>query len=192
LSIAFDSPSSRPSRHEIEPVALDLIRSRGREVLGIAHRYASTPDDAEDAYQRALEILLTKAPTTREDQLLPWLKTVVRHECYALRKKRERDIPVEHEELDAYASASYAEDRAERYDRLRVGAEALARLKPAETRALLLKAEGMSYREIAAQTGWSYTKVKCKVAPHEPDWLRPCVEGPRPVRRELRKSCRSA
>jgi hypothetical protein len=35
------------------------------------------PKDAEDAYQRGLEILLTKAPTTREEELVPWLKTVV-------------------------------------------------------------------------------------------------------------------
>ena len=165
MSIAFDSPSARPSRQEIEPVALDLIKKRGAEVLSSARRYASTPDDAEDAYQRALEILLTKAPTTREDQLLPWLKTIVRHECFALRKKRERDILVEHEELDRHASGAHAaEERAERYDRLRVGAEALGRLKPQETKALLLKAEGMSYREIAAQTGWTYTKVnRCLV-----------------------------
>jgi len=164
LSIAFDSPTSRPerpSREEIEPVALDLIRRRGAEVLSSARRYACCPDDAEDAYQRALEILLTKAPTTCEDELLPWLKTVVRHECFALRKKRERDVPVEHDALDGLAGseAHAADDRAERYDRLRVGAEALARLKPQETRALLLKAEGLSYQEIAAQTGWTYTKV---------------------------------
>jgi RNA polymerase sigma factor (sigma-70 family) len=166
LSIAFDSPSPRPDRAQIEPVALDLIRRRGAEVLSSARRYAPTPDDAEDAYQRALEILLTKAPTTREDELLPWLKTVVRHECYALRKKRERDVPLEHDALDGLAgSESHAADaRAESYDRLRVGAEALGRLKPQETRALLLKAEGLSYQEIAAQTGWTYTKVnRCLV-----------------------------
>jgi RNA polymerase sigma factor (sigma-70 family) len=166
LSIAFESPSSRPDRAQVEPVALALIRRRGGDVMAIARRYSVSHDDAEDAYQRALEILLTKAPTTREDELLPWLKTVVRHECYALRKKRERDVPVEHTALDGLAgSESHAADeRAERYDRLRVGAEALGRLKPQETRALLLKAEGLSYEEIAAQTGWSYTKVnRCLV-----------------------------
>src|SRR4051812_17085134 len=159
------APPPRPPRPEMEPVALDLIKRRGAEVLAGARRYASTPDDAEDAYQRALEILLTKAPTTREDELLPWLKTVVRHECYALRKKRERDILVEREELDRHASGAHAaEERAEGYDRLRVGAEALGRLKPQESKALLMKAEGMSYREIAAQTGWTYTKVnRCLV-----------------------------
>jgi RNA polymerase sigma factor (sigma-70 family) len=161
LSIAFDSPPSRPSRSQIEPVALDLIRRRGGDVLATARRYAHSPDDAEDAYQRALEILLTKAPTTDEKDLMAWLKTVVRHECFALNQKRARDVPVEHDALDAFASGDpeYATERAERYARLRVGAEALGRLKPQETRALLLKAEGLSYQEIAAQTGWSYTKV---------------------------------
>jgi RNA polymerase sigma factor (sigma-70 family) len=161
LSIAFDSPPSRPSRSQIEPVALDLIRRRGRDVLATALRYAHSPDDAEDAYQRALEILLTKAPTTNEQELLAWLKTVVRHECFALNQKRARDVPAEHDALDAFAGGDpeYATERAERYARLRVGAEALGRLKPQETRALLLKAEGLSYQEIAAQTGWSYTKV---------------------------------
>jgi hypothetical protein len=42
---------------------------------------------------------------------------------------------------------------------LRLGAQALARLKPQEVRCLLLRAEGYSYREICAETGWTYTKV---------------------------------
>jgi DNA-directed RNA polymerase specialized sigma24 family protein len=35
----------------------------------------------------------------------------------------------------------------------------LARLKPAERRALSLLAFGYSYREIMVATGWTYTKV---------------------------------
>src|SRR2546429_57803 len=42
---------------------------------------------------------------------------------------------------------------------LRVGAEAMANLKPPEIRCLLLKAEGLSYKEIAEATGFTYTKV---------------------------------
>jgi hypothetical protein len=55
-----------PPREDIEGAAVDLIRRRGCEILGTARRYAANLDDAEDAYQRGLEILLTKAPTTRE------------------------------------------------------------------------------------------------------------------------------
>jgi DNA-directed RNA polymerase specialized sigma24 family protein len=67
----------RPTRREIDPAAIDLIGRRGHEILATPRRYAATADDAEDAYQRGLEILLRKAPTTREAEIVPWLKTVV-------------------------------------------------------------------------------------------------------------------
>src|SRR3712207_9380790 len=38
-------------------------------------------------------------------------------------------------------------------------AEALRRLKPQEVTALVLKAQGLSYDEIAQREGWTYTKV---------------------------------
>ncbi len=61
----------------MDEVALELLARHGPQILATARRYAATPEDAEDAYQRAFEILLTKAPTTREEELVPWLKTVV-------------------------------------------------------------------------------------------------------------------
>ncbi|MFN2617240.1 MAG: sigma-70 family RNA polymerase sigma factor [Thermoleophilaceae bacterium] len=152
---------ARPSRPEIERAALALIPRHGAQILAAARRHSATPEDAEDAYQRALEILLTKAPSTSEDDLVPWLKTVVKHEAWALRRQRERHTPpTDDGELRAGASADAAtHERAERFERLRQGAEALERLKPQEVRALRLKAEGYSYREICRITGWTYTKV---------------------------------
>jgi hypothetical protein len=52
-----------------------------------------------------------------------------------------------------------AHEQAERLERLRVGVEAMSRLKPQELRCLLLRAEGYSYKQICDETGWSYTKV---------------------------------
>jgi DNA-directed RNA polymerase specialized sigma24 family protein len=60
---------------------------------------------------------------------------------------------------------AWTDERAERYERLRVGAEAMAGLKPQEIRCLLLKAEGLSYQEICAATGFTYTKGSGQVAP---------------------------
>src|SRR4051794_3259649 len=153
--------NGRPSRPELERVALDLLRRRGAEILATARRYSSTDQDAEDAYQRALEILITKAPTTAEDELVPWLKTVVKHEAFSMRRQRERAAPVtdDGELRDPASPGGNPHERSERYERLRQGAEALGRLKPQEVRALLLKAEGYSYREISDMTGWTYTKV---------------------------------
>src|ERR687890_462938 len=152
---------TRPARGEIDEAALRLLARHGGQILATARRHAATPEDAEDAYQRGIEILLTKAPSTSEDELIPWLKTVVKHEAWALRRQRERHSPVtdDGELRDRPAPTAVTHEQAERLERLRLGAEALGQLKPHEGRALRLKAEGFSYREICAMTGWSYTKV---------------------------------
>jgi RNA polymerase sigma factor (sigma-70 family) len=152
---------SRPGRGEIEEAALGLTLRHGPQILATARRYAATPEDAEDAYQRGLEILLTKAPTTSEAELIPWLKTVVKHEAFALRRQRERHSPVTDDGRlrDRSTPPAITHDQAEQLERLGQGAEALGKLKPHEIRALVLKAEGYSYREICELTGWSYTKV---------------------------------
>jgi RNA polymerase sigma factor (sigma-70 family) len=150
-----------PARRDLDPTALALLERHGTQILATARRYAATPEDAEDAYQRAFEILLTKAPTTSEDELVPWLKTVVKHEAFALRRQRERHSPVTDDGRlgDRPTPPAITHDQAESYERLRQGAEALRHLKPQEIRALRLKAEGYSYREICEITGWTYTKV---------------------------------
>ena len=143
-------PQARPTRAEVEPAALNLIKRYGPGILGTARRYSLTPEDADDAYQRGLEILLTKAPSTDHEDLLPWLKTVVKHEAFAIRRNRERNgVPTEDAlEEEAAGAASAPDEQAERYERLQQGAEALSRLKPQEIRCLLLRAEGYSYRHL--------------------------------------------
>ena len=64
----------RPSRAQVDPAVLSLIERHGVQVMATARRHSVTAEDAEDAYQRGLEILLTKAPSLVDDELLPWLK----------------------------------------------------------------------------------------------------------------------
>src|SRR3954470_11248595 len=151
--------SARPSRAQIEPAALELLSRHSAGLLATARKYSATPEDAEDAYQRGVEILLTKAPTTTEDELLPWLKTVVKHEAFAVAKSAGRAVPSPDLAVAEPDTVAWTDERAERYEGLRVGAEAMAALKPQEIRCLLLKAEGLSYQEICEVTGWTYTKV---------------------------------
>lgn len=142
----------------IQTAALDLLERHGAQIMGTAKRYSLSAEDAEDAFQRGLEILLTKAPSTDEDDLVPWLKTVVKHEAFAIRKQRQRADLAGDRELRA-GLAPAAHTQAERQERLRLGAEAISRLKPQEVRCLLLRAEGYSYKQICEETGWTYTKV---------------------------------
>ena len=92
---------------------------------------------------------------------LPWLRTVVKHEALAVRAARQRLLGGGDVDLEARENreAPTPEERAADADALTRSAEALQRLKPQEVRALLLKAQGHSYKEIGELTGWSYTKV---------------------------------
>jgi RNA polymerase sigma factor (sigma-70 family) len=149
-----------PSREEIDPAALEIMRRHRDEVMASARRWADSPEDAEDAFQRGLEIMLTKAPSTEPDHLVPWLKTVVKREAWSIRRQRERHTPPASETADLDSPGpTTAHDQAVRFERLQLGAEALQQLKPQEVRALVLKAEGLSYQEICDETGWTYTKV---------------------------------
>ena len=81
--------------------------------------------------------------------------------AFALRRQRDRHTPLTDDGhlRDRPTPAKVTHDQAEQYERLRQAAEALGQLKPQEIRALQLKAEGYSYREICQLTGWTFTKT---------------------------------
>ena len=149
--------------------ASGLIETHDAVFRRTARRYSICADDAEDAYQRALEILLTKAPPIEGDALVRWMQVVTKREALAVGRQRERLIgsrPPQSDEgddrdpLDGIASESPGpNDRAARHERVVRSGEALQALKPQEVRALTLKAQGYSYAEIGEITGWSYTKI---------------------------------
>ncbi|MGH2957843.1 MAG: sigma-70 family RNA polymerase sigma factor [Solirubrobacterales bacterium] len=147
--------------------ATELIRSHDAVLRRTARRYSICADDAEDSYQRALEILLTKAPAIEGDGLVRWMQTVTKREALAVRRQRERLLSAprpprdqEKDPLDSLASDSpEPTDRAASRERVARSGEALSALKPQEVRALTLKAEGYSYAEIGEITGWTYTKI---------------------------------
>jgi RNA polymerase sigma factor (sigma-70 family) len=134
-----------------------------------ARRYSLCGDDADDALQRALEILLTKAPSDDPRELIRWTQTVVKHEALAVRRERERILsgPAAmatkegREDWVALipADADGPPERAERREAIARSREALQALKPQELRALGLLAEGYSYLEIGEITGFSQTKI---------------------------------
>jgi RNA polymerase sigma factor (sigma-70 family) len=149
--------------------AVELIRRHERTLHRTARRYSICTDDAEDAYQRALEILLTKAPTADLSELIRWMQTVTKHEALAVRRNRERMLGTpaprregEEEQDWVQLLPSHVDGPAvqvERRERIARSREALRTLKPHELRALTLLAEGYSYAEIGEITGWSYTKI---------------------------------
>lgn len=149
--------------------ALELISRYEPSLKRTARRFSLNEGDAEDAYQRALEIVLTKAPTTDPQELVRWTQIVTKHEALAVRRSRERLLGRPHRGvadgtlLDPLAlipaSGDGPAEQVERREEIARSREALRTLKPAELRALGLLAEGYSYTEIGAMTGFSRTKV---------------------------------
>ena len=115
----------------------------------------STPTSAR------FEIYLRKLDTVDPATEGAWLRVVVKHEAMAIRNARLESVDRDEVDLDTSVSAGLREvdDAVAGGERVDRSVEALRALKPDEARALLLKAEGLSYQEIGRHFGWSYTKV---------------------------------
>ena len=84
MGAAGDVASDRngePTAESRRRAATELIESHDAVFRRTARRYSICADDAEDAYQRALEILLTKAPPIEGDGLVRWMQTVTKREA---------------------------------------------------------------------------------------------------------------
>lgn len=123
--------------------------------LAMARLNSYTEHDAEDALQRALEIVLTKLPAdTSEEDGRRWFNVVLRHECWNLGKRSVRDgIDLNYEIPDPRSDLS---TRAELTDVLNAIRE---KLTPLQQRTLLQFLAGFSYNEIGAIEGRKWNSV---------------------------------
>jgi RNA polymerase sigma factor (sigma-70 family) len=160
-SVALHADLCRP--------ALELLAARGRVYLAIARRVSICNDDADDAYQRAVEILLTKGMAVDPARLPGWMAVVTRREALAVRRGRERLLGrgapnAGGDDGEAGFDALICDrpgpaELAERHERVAAARRALSTLKSNQRLALVLQASGYSYEEICAACGWTYTKV---------------------------------
>lgn len=152
-------------RRAVDPQELVVatVAEHAESLLRVARRHTACQDDAEDAYQRALEIFVKQAHRLDPQTAHKWLHTVVKREAWAVGEARGKLVGVADDEaldaLDDGRCVPSIEERSERFEELTRAAEALGRLKPQEVTALVLKAQGLSYAEIAEREGWTYTKV---------------------------------
>lgn len=156
--------------------ALALLEAEEAAIRRTARRVSLCAADAEDAFQRAVEILLTRAPEpSAEGSLVGWMHVVTRREAATVRRQRSRLLaggeaitPGAELACERRGPAEVVEDR----ERVSAAAGRLRRLKPQERRALALQAAGCSYAEIQAITGWTYTKVNRCLAEGRADLRR--------------------
>src|SRR4249920_2640696 len=70
-----------------------LAMGKAPGLIRFAARYTRSLHDAEDAYQRTMEIALARAPVTDTPRFMAWLHTVLRHEALAVARTRRRESP---------------------------------------------------------------------------------------------------
>jgi RNA polymerase sigma factor (sigma-70 family) len=140
---------------------LHRLRDARPGLVRLARRHSLCASDADDAVQRAFEILLRRSERVQPATALSWLRTVVKHEAMAIRSSRLRLLGGGDEALDAREAVEVPgpSERATDRERAHRALAALATLKRDEARALVLQAAGRTYAEIEAETGWSHTKV---------------------------------
>ncbi len=137
-------------------------------LIRFAARYTRSLHDAEDAYQRAMEIALTRAPVTDPRRFMAWLHTVLRNEALAVTRTRRRegpgvaaDVPEAYE--NALEEAISIDALAEWRERYRTIQDGLAGLTDAQRVCLMLQTAGASYERIREITGFSLRKVERSV-----------------------------
>ncbi len=137
--------SSSGHRRAHRPTRVHPAASRRRVFL--------CADDAHDPFQRALEIYLRRLDTIDVRTEAAWMRVVVRNTALAVRKSRSQLVGSEDvDSIPTSTTPSAAPRSASRAPSALPLAEALRQLKPDEARALLLKAEGLSYGEMGEQS----------------------------------------
>jgi RNA polymerase sigma factor (sigma-70 family) len=129
-----------------------------------AARFTRSLPDAEDAYQRSMEIALTRAPVTDPRRFTAWLHTVIKHEALAIAAARRREAPAADDDVAAslaeVGGVAPADALLEWRERYRALQDAVTSLTESQRICLMLKSVGANYDEIASLTGFSLRKVE--------------------------------
>jgi RNA polymerase sigma-70 factor (ECF subfamily) len=163
--------------------ATDAARTPADEVLRLFHEHGSaiyrfcrstlrSDSDAEDVVQETFLKLLQHLESRREgSNLKSWLFTVAANACRDRGRLRARWLPWTVED-DRRLVAPVEDD-----DDVRVARRALHTLAPRDRMLLSLRANGLSYREIAGATGIREASVGRLLARAVERWKKASVRG---------------
>lgn len=161
-------PSAAPSP-DARRAAVVRAMAQAPGLVRFAARYTRSIHDAEDAYQRAMEIALREAPVVDEPEFVAWLHSVIKNEAHSIVRRQRQESPGDADDLvtdltersGAAPSADAMAEWRERYQGLRA---ALNVLTESQRVCLMLRSAGSSYGEIAVVTGYSSRKVERAVS----------------------------
>ena len=81
------TPTAPPSADERRAAVIRAM-AQAPGLVRFAARYTSSIHDAEDAYQRAMEIALRQAPVTGDRDFIAWLHSVIKNEARSIVRDR--------------------------------------------------------------------------------------------------------
>ncbi|MCB0881932.1 MAG: sigma-70 family RNA polymerase sigma factor, partial [Thermoleophilia bacterium] len=152
-----------PTSDQRHAAVLAALASAPR-LLRFAARITRDLDDAEDAYQRSMEIALRSAPVVEADRFMAWLRTVLRNEAISVAQRRRREGPglCEDAAVTADRSGGTREPTGLEAWRHRYQAvtEAFDHLTDPQRVCIILQARGASYADICQATGFTRRKVE--------------------------------
>src|ERR671931_1578172 len=90
---------------ETEARVAALLAAHGPALRRVARRWSLCEEDAEDAFQRSLEIYVRRLETVERATEAAWLKVVIRNEALAIRRTRGESVGREDVDLDAGTAA---------------------------------------------------------------------------------------
>lgn len=85
-----DSQGGRTRTRATEELILRTIAAHADSLLRTARRHSMCADDAQDAYQRAIEIFMGHAHRLDGARAGGWLHVVVKREAQAIRRSRQK------------------------------------------------------------------------------------------------------
>jgi len=159
--LAQEKPTEPTAEERRRAVCAAMTRSPG--LLRFATRFTGSIEDAEDAYQRAMEIALTRAPVTEHAAFTSWLHTVIRREATAIAERRVRESPAAVETIaEALPAPRSTQPDAvvEWRDRYRQVQDAIHGLTETQRVCVMLVSAGASYPEIEDLTGYSDRQIR--------------------------------
>jgi RNA polymerase sigma factor (sigma-70 family) len=158
-------------RARVQQLAAQLHAERYGYLLQIARKHAANDSEAEDAVQEAFAQFISAYQPDSGSPPLAWLTLTAKRLCWAARQRSRviRITPTGHDGPEGVptpdpAGPAAVEVALERTERAHDVGRRMARLKPAERRALSLLALGYSYKEIGELCAWSRTKVNRSLA----------------------------
>lgn len=139
-----------------------LYRRHSHKILGLCINYLKSIPDAEDAVMEVIEKLFNDLRTYQIDNFSSWLFFVTRNHCL---KKLQSRLKRHQEEISEISPDFFMEidEESDHYIEIRLEnlSDAIDQLKDDQKRCIVLfYLEQKSYKEIQADTSYSFDEVK--------------------------------